>query len=91
VIGGAEDLAERGWPGAILRIGEVVISLESPRVRCPVATVDPDTLERDPRALKDIGRRFGGRIALNADVVAAGTIHVGDAVERIPAATGMVA
>ena len=91
VIGGVEGLAERGWPGAILRIGEVVIGLDSLRARCPMTTVDPDTLERDPGVLKDIGRRFGGRLALNADVVAAGTIHVGDAVELIPAETGMVA
>jgi len=91
VIGGVEGLAERGWPGAILRIGEVVISLDSLRARCPMTTVDPDTLERDPGVLKDIGRRFGGRIALNADVAAAGTIHVGGAVELIPAATGMAA
>ena len=75
----------------MLRIGDVVIDLDSLRARCPMTTVDPDTLERDPAVLKDIGRRFGGRLALNADVLAAGTIHVGDAVELIPAATGMAA
>jgi uncharacterized protein YcbX len=91
VIGGVEGLAERDWPGATLRIGEVVIDLHSLRARCPMTTVDPDTLERDPGVLKDIGRRFGGRLALNADVLAAGTIHVGDAVELIPAATGIAA
>ena len=31
------------------------------RGRCPMTTVDPDTLERDPEVLKDIGRRFGGQ------------------------------
>ena len=91
VIGGVEGLAERGWPGAMLRIGEVVIELDSLRARCPMTTVDPDTLERDPGVLRDIGRRFGGRLALNADVVTAGTIHVGDPVELIPAATGLAA
>jgi uncharacterized protein YcbX len=91
VIGGVEGLAERDWPGATLRIGKVVIDLDSLRARCPMTTVDPDTLERDPGVLKDIGRRFGGRLALNADVLAAGTIHVGDAVELIPAATGIAA
>ena len=79
------------WPGATLRIGDAVIDLDSLRARCPMTTVDPDTLERDPGVLKDIGRRFGGRLALNADVLAAGTIHVGDAVELIPAATGIAA
>lgn len=91
VIGGGEGLAERSWPGATLRIGDVVINVDSLRARRPMTTVDPDTLKRDPGVLKDIGRRFGGRLALNADVLAAGTIHVGDAVELIPAATGMAA
>lgn len=44
--------------------------------------VDPDTLRRDPEVLRDIGRRFGGRLALNADV--AGTIRVGDPVRLVP-------
>jgi hypothetical protein len=45
-----------------------------------MTTVDPDTLVRDPEVLRDIGRRFGGRLALNADVLQEGVIAVGDAV-----------
>ena len=45
-----------------------------------MTTVDPDTLQRDPEVLRDIGKRFGGRLALNAEVVRGGTIQVGDAV-----------
>ena len=37
-----------------------------------------DTLARDPEVLKDIGRRFGGRLALDADVARGGTIRIGD-------------
>jgi hypothetical protein len=48
-----------------------------------MTTIDPDTLERDPEVLRDIGRRFGGLLALNADVLHPGTIHVGDPVELI--------
>ncbi len=91
VIGGVEGLAERAWPGGTLRIGDVVIGLDSLRARCPMTTVDPDTLERDPDVLKDIGRRFGGRLALNAEVIVGGTVHVGDAVELLPARTGVAA
>lgn len=83
VIGGVEGLAERQWEGAELHIGEAVIWLDSLRARCPMTTVDPDTLERDPEVLKDIGRRFRGRIALNADVLRPGTVTVGDAVELV--------
>lgn len=89
VIGGVEGLAERTWEGSELRIGDAVIWLDSLRTRCPMTTVDPDTLERDPGVLKDIGRRFRGRIALNADVVRPGLIGVGDRVEVVlPVALG---
>jgi hypothetical protein len=50
-----------------------------------MTTVDPDTLDRDPEVLRDIGRRFGGRLALNADVERGGTIRVGDAVRLVNA------
>ncbi|MEO5634229.1 MOSC N-terminal beta barrel domain-containing protein [Gaiella sp.] len=83
VIGGVEGLAERQWEGAQLRIGDAVVWLDSLRGRCPMTTVDPDTLERDPDVLKDIGRRFRGRIALNADVLRPGTVSVGDAVKLV--------
>lgn len=80
VIDGVEGLAEREWEESGLVIGEAVIYLDSLRARCPMTTVDPDTLERDPAVLKDIGRRFGGRLALNASVLRPGTVRVGDAV-----------
>lgn len=80
LIGGVQGLAERDWEGAELHIGEAVVRLDSLRGRCPMTTVDPDTLDRDPEVLRDIGRRFGGRLALNADVARAGTVRVGDAV-----------
>jgi uncharacterized protein YcbX len=80
VIGGVAGLDERDWPGAELHIGTAVIRLDSLRGRCPMTTVDPDTLERDPEVLRDIGRRFGGRLALNADVLREGVIAVGDPV-----------
>jgi len=83
VIGGVEGLDERTWPGAELHIGSVVIALDSLRPRCPMTTIDPDTLERDSEVLRDIGRRFGGLLALNADVVRPGTIRVGDPVRLI--------
>lgn len=84
VIGGVEGLQEFDWAGAELRIGDVTIRLDSRRGRCPMTTVDPDTLAVDPEVLRDIGRRFGGRLALNAEVVRAGRIAVGDAVTVAP-------
>ena len=83
LIGGVAGLAEREWPGAELHIGssrDLIVRLDSLRTRCPMTTVDPDTLERDPDVLRDIGRRFRGRLALNAGVVRAGAIAIGDRV-----------
>ena len=84
LIGGVDGMAERQWPGADLHIGSAVVRLDSLRARCPMTTVDPDTLERDPEVLRDIGRRFGGRLALNADVLRVGRIAVGDTVLLVP-------
>jgi hypothetical protein len=83
LIGGVEGLDEVDWPGAALHIGGAIVRLDSRRGRCPMTTVDPDTLVRDPEVLRDIGRRFGGQLALNAEVARAGTIRVGDAVRLV--------
>jgi uncharacterized protein len=48
VIGGVTGTEEFGWEGARLQIGDVMIYLDSRRGRCPMTTVDPDTLEKDP-------------------------------------------
>jgi len=93
LIGGVPGLDERTWEGAELRIrglaggggpaNDVRIRLDSLRGRCPMTTVDPDTLARDPEVLYDIGRRFGGRLALNAEVVRGGWVEVGAPVELL--------
>jgi hypothetical protein len=49
----------------------------------------PTALERDPGVLKTIGRRFGGRLALDARVVRPGVVRVGDPVElRVAVSSG---
>lgn len=80
VIGGVDGLAEREWPGAELHIGEVIVRLDSLRARCHMTTIDPDTLQVNPEVLRDIVRRFGNKLALNAEVVREGAIRVGDPV-----------
>lgn len=84
LIGGVAGLEEFDWPGSELHIGSAVVRLDSRRGRCPMTTVDPDTLVLDPEVLRDIGRRFGGRLALNAEVLHPGVVRVGDAVTRVP-------
>jgi uncharacterized protein len=80
LIGGVEGMSEVDWPGAQLSIGDAVVDLDSLRQRCPMTIVDPDTLERDRSVLLDINHRFGGKLALNADIRTPGRICVGDQV-----------
>ena len=83
VIGGVQDLAERSWPGRELRIGDVRIGIRSLRSRCVMTTFDPDTGAQDPGVLRDIVRRFGGRLALDSFVIQGGEIMVGQPVELV--------
>jgi MOSC domain-containing protein len=46
-------------------------------------TYDPDTTEQDPDVLRDIVRRFDGRLCLNASVTRAGRVEVGNSIELI--------
>jgi uncharacterized protein YcbX len=81
VIGGVDGLAEREWPGACLRIGEVLIGVQDLRSRCIMTAYHPDTQVRDKEITRDIYRRFGGKLALNCFVIEGGEIAVGDEVQ----------
>lgn len=83
VIDGVDGMDEITWPGAELHIGGAIIALDSRRGRCPMTTVDPDTLAVDRAVLKDIIARFDGKLALNAAVLRPGTIHAGDPVQLV--------
>ncbi|MEP7353230.1 MAG: MOSC N-terminal beta barrel domain-containing protein [Acidobacteriota bacterium] len=81
IVGGVDGLEERTWEGAELTIGEVVVGIHDLRGRCIMTTFDPDTLKYDPAVMRDIVKRFGGRLALNCEVLAGGTIQVGQEVK----------
>ncbi len=81
VIGGVTGLDERTWPGRRFIVGEVVIHIEDLRGRCIMTTFDSDTLAHDPNVLRDIVKRFAGKLALNCDVVDGGSISIGQEVE----------
>jgi uncharacterized protein YcbX len=80
VIAGVDSLAERAWPGHRLQIGETIIEVAKLRSRCVMTTFDPDTLEQDVSVLRRIAKEFGGKMALDCDVVQGGLIRVGDPV-----------
>jgi uncharacterized protein len=83
LIGGVDDNAERCWEGATLRLPHAEVRLADLRGRCVMTTYDPDTNEQDPGVLRDIVRRFGGRLCLNAHVVRPGIVEGGDSVSVV--------
>ena len=83
VIGGVVGLAERGWPGACLRIGKVLIGVQDLRQRCIMTSFDPETLIQDVEITRSIYRRFDGKLALNCFVIEGGEIAVGDDVQLV--------
>ncbi|WIM99041.1 MOSC domain-containing protein [Actinoplanes oblitus] len=78
LLAGVHADAEATWPGRALRIGDAVIGLHSLRMRCVVTTIDPDTGRQDLDVFRRLRGEFGGRLALNAWVIAPGTVRVGD-------------
>ena len=83
VVAGVPGVLERQWPGRRLRIGDVVIALETLRGRCVMTTYDPDTQAQDLSVLQRLVDDFGGRMALDSAVLTGGTIAVGDPVELL--------
>ncbi len=83
VIGGVDGLTEREWPGACLRIGQVLIGVQDLRLRCIMTSYDPDTLVQDKDITRSIYRRFEGKLALNCFVIESGAVAVGDEVQLV--------
>jgi uncharacterized protein YcbX len=83
VIAGVEGLAERDWEGRRLRVGRALIEAVSLRRRCIMTTFDPDTAVQDVEVLKKIHRAFGGRLALDCQVLEAGLVAEGDPVALV--------
>ncbi|MBL8221798.1 MAG: hypothetical protein JNL62_21355 [Bryobacterales bacterium] len=72
-----------------MTIGDVVIGIHDLRGRCIMTTFDPDTLQHDPTVLRDIVKRFGGRLALNCEVLKGGSVQTGQEVNLKRAAANL--
>lgn len=87
IVSGVEGLRERTWQGGELLVGKapglIRIQIADLRGRCIMTTFHPDTLAHDPNILRDIVKRFGGKLALNCDIVQGGTLRLGQPVEVI--------
>lgn len=83
LVAGVSGATEVKWPNAALRVGDVQVGLADLRGRCVMTTYDPDTNEQDLDVLRDIVRRFGGRLCLNAHVVRPGSVAEGHEVKLL--------
>jgi uncharacterized protein len=90
VAGADRAHQEDEWIGHEVRIGETVVRVTRPDPRCVITTQDPDTGERDFPTLHVIrgyrGVREGKHLdfGVYAEVVAPGTVRVGDDVRPAP-------
>ena len=70
---------ERSLTGREMRLGEVRLRVRAPIGRCVVTTYDPQGGPSDPEILRYIAQQRDNTMGVYADVVAAGTVRVGDA------------
>jgi MOSC domain-containing protein len=96
-LDGLDPHEEDRWRARRLRVGQVIVAVGGPVPRCAVTTQDPDsgvvTLDT-LRGIKDYrGLREGRWIDFGVyfDVEQAGEVHVGDAVELLPASVDALA
>jgi uncharacterized protein YcbX len=74
------DHPEDAWIGHTLRLGGARIRVDRPDSRCVIITTDPDTGERDPSILKELGRTHDACAGVYCSVIEPGRIAVGDEV-----------
>jgi uncharacterized protein len=71
--------AEERWDGGHLQVGEVTLALGNPCIRCVIPTRDPENgVGRLPELLRYLHRHRRALFGVNARVVAAGRVRVGD-------------
>lgn len=76
----AAAFAEEGWEGRRLRIGDAVLELLHPCVRCVIPTRDPDTQAKDARLLLWLGAQRSKLFGINARAAGPALIRAGDPV-----------
>ncbi len=84
LIDGAEPgFAEEGWCGKRLRIGSVVLSCDTPTIRCSMTAQQTEDLPKDAKVLRTIVEASNQNVGAYARVVSSGSCRVGDDVELL--------
>ena len=82
-VGDQQGLIEAGWSGRRLRVGEAVLSIAIPAIRCSMTTQATGELPKDPLVLRTIVRDANQCLGVYATVEEPGPVAVGDAVELL--------
>jgi hypothetical protein len=80
----AEPFAEDTWSGRQLRLGEVVLTVRHPTVRCAMPLRAQPGLGREPglfAAMTELNAATPNHLGVYLDVTVPGTVRVGDPVE----------
>jgi uncharacterized protein YcbX len=75
---GAEGFVENEWIGRTLTLGEVVLKIDVPTLRCIMTTVAQGDLPRDPHVLRSAVQQNEGNVGVYASVIRAGRVRRGD-------------
>ena len=82
---GAPAWSEFDWVGRELLIGSARLRVVKRTVRCPATEVNPETGMRDADPIAELKTAFGhADLGVHAEVIAGGTIAMGDAIELLP-------
>ncbi|MFZ1725340.1 MAG: MOSC domain-containing protein [Albidovulum sp.] len=75
---------EREWIGHEIRLGEAVLWVEEPKIRCLATTANPATGQRDADTLRALNAMFGHQeFGVYAKVIKGGNVRVGDRLEPV--------
>jgi MOSC domain-containing protein len=77
------DWLEDSWVGRALRIGEVVVGVRAPCIRCTMVTRPQPRLDRDLAIYRALARHHQGTFGMWSDIRTPGTIRAGDAAELV--------
>lgn len=79
-----DGLVEQQWMGGTLRAGDVGVRVEIPAIRCSVPMREQPGVPADPAVSRTVAKHGERCFGVYADIVAAGTIRVGDEVTFEP-------
>lgn len=74
---------ELGWAGARVQLGDAVLRLTIPCMRCVMTTHGFEDLPKDPGVMRALVAATEGHFGVYASVESAGRVRLGDSLERL--------